>query len=112
LNESEKKTRGSQAHVLLSDEMLQEALREVRFAAHRAFERSASAADREIAWHMLDSASRFERCLRLAVSQGAAASKQIDRELEREGMLERITGYGRRARNRDLGSMPWNKEAS
>ena len=108
MNEIEKKARGARADALLKDTMLQEALREVRFAAHRAFERSTSAADREMAWHMLDAASRFQRSLTLAVKHGSAAAKELDKQLERGGF---VRGIGRLVRNRDetADGMPWSE---
>lgn len=108
MNPVEKKARGHRADQLLRDDMLQEALREVRYAAHRAFERSQNAEDREIAWHMLDAANRFHRCLTLAAKHGAAAAKEIDKQHERGGF---VRGIGRLVRNRDEAAdgMPWSE---
>lgn len=108
VNPVEKKSRGVAAQNLLNDEMLKEALKEVRFAAHRAFERSRSAEDREVAWHMLDAANRFHRCLLVAMNQGSAAAKEIDRELKVGRFVE---GIGRLVRDRDdiADGMPWSE---
>lgn len=108
VNPVELKSRGVSAQNLLNDDTLKDALKQVRYAAHRAFERSTSAADREIAWHMLDAANRFHRCLIVAMNQGSAASKEIDRELKGGRFVQ---GIGRLVRNRDdmTDDMPWSE---
>jgi hypothetical protein len=112
MNPIEKKTRGQQADILLRDEMLQEALREVRFAAHRAFEAAGNDTKKlsEASLQLL-SANRFQRFLTLAVKQGAAAAKEIDRELQ-GGRF--VRGIGRLVRNRDeeAEDMPWHSVKS
>ena len=103
----ERKARGVQAEALLKDDLLIEALREVRFAAHRAFE--SAHGDREKldrASRLLDAAADFQRFLMLAVKHGAAAAKEIDRD-QQAGRF--VRGIGRLVRSRDpiADEMPW-----
>jgi hypothetical protein len=102
------KSRGQNASNLLRDEMLIEALREVRFAAHRAFERAKGDSDQLArASAQLEAANDFQRFLTLAVKRGVAAAKEIDRELQ-GGKI--VRGIGRLVRDRDetLEGMPWS----
>lgn len=108
MNLIEKKARGTAASHLLKDEMLQEALREVRFAAHRAFERAQGDPNAlKRASDVLEAANTFQRILALAVSHGAAAAKEIDKSLDGGGF---VRGIGRMVRNRDgeADDMPWS----
>lgn len=106
MNDIEKKSRGHQAEALLKDELLQEAIRQVRYAAHRAFERAKGDEDAlRRAAYLLDAANDFQRFLTLAVSQGDAAAKKIDAEMS-EGKI--IRGIGRLVRNRAAEGMPWS----
>lgn len=105
----EKKARGQQAENLLKDEMLKEALREVRFAAHRAFEQAgADPVKLARASAQLRAANDFQRFLTLAMKHGQAASKEIDRELSERQF---VRGIGRLVRNRDeeAEDMPWHQ---
>lgn len=108
MNALEKKARGQQADNLLKDALLAEALREVRFAAHRAFERAKGDPQKlDRAAMLLESAGDFQRFLTLAVKHGTAAGKEIDRELQGGGF---VRGIGRMVRNRDeeAEGMPWH----
>lgn len=108
----EKKARGTQAQNLLGDEMLQEALREVRYAAHRAFEHAkGDAVKLQRASDLLDSAASFQRFLTLALKHGQAAAKEIDRELQ-GGRFVRGIGKLVRDRAEDLEDLPWHKTGS
>lgn len=107
----EKQARGQQAANLLADELLQEAIREVRYAAHRAFERSGGDPEKlRRAADVLEAAAAFQRFLMAAASQGAAARKKIDAELQ-AGQF--VRGIGRLVRNRDeiADRMPWGSVA-
>jgi hypothetical protein len=109
MNALEKKARGQLAANLLADETLKEALREVRFAAHRAFERAKG--DTEAlarASAQLVAANDFQTFLTLAVKHGTSAAKEIDRELQ-GGKF--VRGIGRLVRNRDEAAedMPWHQ---
>lgn len=107
MNPIEKKARGQHAENLLRDEMLQEALRDVRYAAHRAFEKAGSDPEKlSRASLQLAAANDFHRFLKLAVSNGKAAAKEIDAELQ-GGRF--VRGIGRLTRNRDdiAEDMPW-----
>lgn len=108
MNPLEKKARGQQAENLLKDEMLQEALREVRYAAHRAFEMAkGDPLKLDRASRQWEAANDFQRFLTLAAKHGAAATKEIDRELQ-GGRF--VRGIGRMTRNRDaeMDDMPWS----
>jgi hypothetical protein len=103
----EQKGKGHEAQRLLDDEMFKDVLKEVRYAAHRAFERSQNEHDREVAWYMLDAVNRLQRMLVAIASRGKAATKEIDRVLDDGGAVRGIT---RAIRNRDHppNGMPWN----
>lgn len=110
MTDHELRARGIQAQNLLKDDMLQEALREVAYAAHRAFE--AAHGDLELvrqASNLLDAANRFQLVLRLAMEQGKAADKRLDREIQgsraRRAMRE-ARGLVRN-RNAPAEGMPW-----
>ena len=104
----ERKARGSRAANLLNDDMLQEALREVGYSAHRAFESAKTEAELVLAREMLRGAEAFVRVLRLAVEHGSAAAKQIDRELAvNDGLVANLM---RRTRNRE--DMPWTRKTA
>jgi hypothetical protein len=108
MNLIEKKARGQAAENLLADDLLKEALREVRYAAHRAFERAAGDPEKLArASDTLASANAFQRFLTLAVTHGKAAAKEIDKELQ-GGRV--VRGIGRLTRNRDdeADDMPWS----
>lgn len=108
MNLIEKKARGQHAETLLEDEMLKEALREVQYAAHRAFEAAAGDAVKlQRASDMLAGAKLFQRFLTIAVKQGAAATKEIEKELKGGAF---VRGVGRLVRNRDAEAddMPWS----
>lgn len=105
----EQKARGQQAENLLNDDMFKAALREVRYAAHRAFEAAQGDPDRlRRASMILEAAGDFQRFLTLAVRHGVAASKEIDRQMQAG---EVVRGIGRLVRNRDprVEGMPWNE---
>lgn len=110
MTDHELRARGIQAQNLLNDDMLKDALREVAFAAHRAFE--SAHGDLELirqASQLLDAANRFQLVLRLAMEHGKAADKRLDREIQggraRRAMRE---GVGLvRNRNTPVGDVPW-----
>jgi hypothetical protein len=110
MTDHELRARGIQAQNLMKDEMLQEAIREVAFAAHRAFE--SAHGDVELvrqASHLLDAANRFQLVLRLAMEQGKAADKRLDREIQ-GGRARRAMREARvlvRNRNAPVEGMPW-----
>lgn len=109
MNLIEKKTRGQNADNLLKDELLMEALRDVRYAAHRAFEKSNGDEERlKRAAFLLDAANDFHKFLVIAMKQGAAAAKEIDKELNGGAF---VRGIGRLTRNRDQEAedMPWHQ---
>jgi hypothetical protein len=105
----EQKARGQHADALLKDPLLLEGIKQVRYAAHRAFE--ASKGDPETlarASNLLNAVNDFHRFFVLAVKQGEAAAKTIDSEL-REGRF--VRGIGRLVRDRDsqADDMPWSQ---
>jgi len=100
----EKRSRGHQAENLLRDPLLQEALREVGLAAHRAFERAKSDEELRTARQVLDAAERFVRMLRIAVGEGTAAARKIDDEMRQPSLISRSV---RAVRNRNGEGMPW-----
>lgn len=103
------KARGEHAQNLLRDELLQEALRELQFAAHRAFEGAGSDAERlKMAADQLAAAKRFQMFFHRLVTAGKTAAKRIDAELQGGGF---VRGIGRLSRNRDpiAEDMPWNE---
>ena len=105
----EQKARGQHAEAILKDEMVAEGIRQVRYAAHRAFEQAkGDPAALARAAHLLNAANDFHRFFALAVKQGEAAAKKIDSEL-REGRF--VRGIGRLVRNRDAvaDDMPWSE---
>jgi hypothetical protein len=110
MNLAEKKSRGLQAQSLLNDDLLKEALREVKFAAHRAFEKARDDEALRRAAYLLEASQSFHRFFVLAATQGAAAAKEIDRELN-AGKF--VRGVGRLTRNRDelMDDMPWDQTA-
>lgn len=108
MDDIERKARGQRAESLLRDDLLQEALREVRYAAHRAFEAAKGEPDKLARAAMqLEAAAEFHRFLILAATHGAAAAKKIDRELQGGGF---VRGVGRLVRNRsdEAEGMPWS----
>lgn len=108
MNLLERRARGQQAEDLLKNELLQEALREVRFAAHRAFERAKGDADQLArASAQLEAAHDFQTFLTLAAKHGSAAAKEIDKSMN-EGKF--VRGIGRLVRARDgiADDMPWS----
>jgi hypothetical protein len=110
VNLIEKKARGTSAQNLLSDDVLKDALRELSYAAHRAFESAATPEDRERAWQQLDAGNRFARYLRALVEQGRQAAVTIEKELRqptpaRDGFLRRA-----RARVPEV-DMPWHSRS-
>lgn len=108
MNLIETKTRGTEAQNLLRNELLLEALKQVRYAAHRAFEQ-ANGDDAKLrrASHLLDAANDLHRFLKIAISSGEAAAKQIDRELN-EGRFVRGVGRLVRGRDSEADTMPWS----
>lgn len=103
------KARGNQAAMLLRDEILQEALKEVRYVAHRAFETAAGdAAKLQRAADLLEAANAFQRHLIALMTMGEAATKKIDAEMNQGAILR---GIGRRVRNREAVDMPWSRVA-
>lgn len=108
MTDLEWKARGQHAENLLRDELLQEALLEIRYAAHRAFERSSGSPEAMRRAHeQLEASKLFEAFLRRAVTRGKEAAKKIDRDLQ-GGRF--VRGVGRLSRNRDplMDEMPWN----
>ena len=97
--------RGARARQLLKDEMLQEALREVRYAAHRIFEDAKTPDQLRRASDLLESANYFERFLRSVAELGEAEIAKREREVARgkrvpaspllAGMTWRANGIGR-----------------
>lgn len=105
----EQKARGQAAESLLENELLNEALLEIRHAAHRAFEKARG--DEELLWRasaQLEASKQFHLFFLLLVKQGKAAAKQIDRELNK-GQF--VRGIGRLVRDRDplADEMPWSQ---
>lgn len=102
------KARGEHAQNLLRDELLQEALREIQFAAHRAFEAAGDDIGKlERASLQLAAAKSFQMFFHRLVTAGKTATKRIDAELQGGHF---VRGIGRLARNRDpiAEDMPWN----
>lgn len=111
MNPAELKARGQHAANLLKDETLQEALREVRYAAHRAFEAAGGdAAKLARASDLLEAANTFQRHLTAAMTRGKAAAKEIDRDLN-SGKFIRGIGRLTRSRNELADDMPWSSVA-
>lgn len=111
MNDVELKSRGVQAENLLADEMLREALNHVRYAAHRAFEKAKGDPEKlRRAADQLEAANDFHRYLILAVKNGAAAAKRIDRDLQGGSV---VRGIGRLVRSRmpTTGDDPWRDVA-
>lgn len=109
MNDIDAKSRGVQAENLLADEMLRDALNHVRFAAHRAFERSdGDPAKLQRASDTLEAANAFHRYLVLAMKNGAAAAKRIDRDLQGGSV---VRGIGRLVRSRrgSTSGAPWSE---
>ena len=100
----DKKARGHDAARILDEPLLKEALREVGLAAHRAFERATSDEELRVARQTLDAAERFVRMLRIAVGEGAAATKRLERELRPQTAVSRAI---RAVRERRQEGMPW-----
>lgn len=108
MNLLEKKTRGQQAETLLSDPLLAEALREVKFACHRAFERAyGDPVKLQRASDMLAAANDFHLYLRKALDAGKAAAKEIDRDLQ-GGRFVRGIGRMVRSREDEDEALPWS----
>ena len=111
MNLIEKQARGRQAENLLKDEMLMEAIREVRFAAHRAFERANGDESKLIrAALLLDAANDLHKYLVVAMKNGAAASKELDKELN-AGKIARGIGRLVRDRSDEAEGLPWHQAA-
>lgn len=109
MTDHEQRARGIQAENLLKDEMLQEALREVAYAAHRAFE--AAHGDPELvrrASQLLDAANQFRLTLQLAIVHGKAADKRLDREIQGSAARRAMRGLVRN-RNAPIAGMPWRE---
>lgn len=107
MNDIEAKARGQQAEALLADEMLQDALKHIRYAAHRAFERAGGDPVKlQRAADQLEAAGAFQRYLVLAVKTGAAAAKRIDKDLQAGNVVRGLGSLVRSRRQRDAG--PWS----
>lgn len=90
---------------------MQDALRQLRYAAHRAFESAHGDAEKlKSASADLEAVNRFHRNLIIAIQDGKAASKKIDRELQGGRFVRGIGSLVRSRRPTDLG-MPWDEDA-
>lgn len=108
LSDEEIRSRGIQAENLLKDEMLREALQQVMYAAHRAFEAAKGDPDKlRRASDLLEMAAEFRLYLQMAINQGRAVSKKIDAEMQASKARRTIRGL---VRNREAyaDEAPWS----
>lgn len=103
------KARGQNAANVLNDEAFKDALKEVHYVAHRAFERAAGDPERlRRASDLLEAANTLQRYLISLLTMGQAAAKKLDADMDK-GPIQR--GIGRLVRNRAPVDMPWSRVA-
>lgn len=107
LTPEQERARGIQAENLMRDEMLQEAMREMMFIAHRAFEAArGDPAKLQRASDLFAMAGDFQLYLTRLIAQGKAASNAIDREMQAGKTARTFHSLVRNRNARD--DMPWS----